>query len=236
MADVSPVRRRSCAVDRRTLFRRRNVLHARERLRTRQEPATRPRKTISPGCRPGNASASLNSATANGDRGRSRSCLAFAPGSPRINQRGPLSASSGPSRPSRSRSDCARAPRHDSLPRVNDNFKAIWGLRRAWVGLCSASHAAAVSAALRTRVRSLDFAGNGKTLVGRQNPVVRLAHGQEEHVLERILGHAVGTKIQRTYDRGLWLAQQRRVLEVWSRKLGTITAGGADVVALERRA
>ena len=63
-----------------------------------------------------------------------------------------------------------------------------------------------------------------------------LAHGQEEHVLERILGHAVGTKVQRTYDRALWLPQQRKVLEAWGRKLATITGGGADVVALERRA
>ena len=36
-----------------------------------------------------------------------------------------------------------------------------------------------------------------------------LAHGQEEHVLERILGHAVGSKVSRVYDRAFWLPQQR---------------------------
>ena len=61
-----------------------------------------------------------------------------------------------------------------------------------------------------------------------------LAHGQEEHVLERILGHVVGTKTKRTYDRALWLPQQRKVLESWGRKLATITEGGAEVVAMRR--
>ena len=46
-----------------------------------------------------------------------------------------------------------------------------------------------------------------------------LAHGQEEHILERILGHAVGTKVQRTYDRALWLPQQRR--PCWRRGAGS---------------
>ena len=63
-----------------------------------------------------------------------------------------------------------------------------------------------------------------------------LAHGQEEHVLERILGHVVGSKVKRIYDRAQWLPQQRRVLDAWSRKLGTITQGGAEIVALEQRA
>jgi integrase len=59
-----------------------------------------------------------------------------------------------------------------------------------------------------------------------------LAHMQEEHILERILGHAVGSKVQRTYDRALWLPQQRAVLDVWGRKLETITGGGAKVVEM----
>ena len=61
-----------------------------------------------------------------------------------------------------------------------------------------------------------------------------LAHGQEERVLERILGHAVGTKVSRVYDRALWLPQQRAVLNAWGRKLATIATGGAKVVELAR--
>jgi len=61
-----------------------------------------------------------------------------------------------------------------------------------------------------------------------------LSHGQEEHVLERILGHVVGGKSQRVYDRALWLPQQRSVLDAWARKLTAIAAGGAEVVAMAR--
>lgn len=61
-----------------------------------------------------------------------------------------------------------------------------------------------------------------------------LSHGQEERVLERILGHAVGTKVSRVYDRALWLPQQRAVLNSWGCKLATITGGGAKVVGLPR--
>ncbi len=61
-----------------------------------------------------------------------------------------------------------------------------------------------------------------------------LAHGQEEHILERILGHVVGTKTKRAYDRALWLPQQRKVLDAWGRKIETITSGGAKVVGLAR--
>lgn len=60
-----------------------------------------------------------------------------------------------------------------------------------------------------------------------------LNHGQEERILERILGHAVGTKVSRVYDRALWLPQQRAVLDVWGRKLGAITSGGAKVTPIE---
>ena len=47
-----------------------------------------------------------------------------------------------------------------------------------------------------------------------------LAHGQEEHILERILGHVVGTKVERTYDRALWLPQQRKVLDSVGQEAG----------------
>lgn len=59
-----------------------------------------------------------------------------------------------------------------------------------------------------------------------------LAHGQEEHILERILGHVVGTKTSRAYDRALWLPQQRKVVDAWGRKLETITRGGATVATI----
>ena len=41
--------------------------------------------------------------------------------------------------------------------------------------------------------------------------------------MERILGHAVSTKVSRVYDRAHWLRQQRKVLDAWGRKLTTIT-------------
>lgn len=59
-----------------------------------------------------------------------------------------------------------------------------------------------------------------------------LAHGQEEHILERILGHAVGTKTKRACDRALWLPQQRKVLDAWGRKVETIAAGGSKVASI----
>ena len=59
-----------------------------------------------------------------------------------------------------------------------------------------------------------------------------LKHWQQAEVMERILGHAVGSKVERVYDRALWLAQQRAVLDAWSRKLLTVTRGGAQVVPM----
>ena len=61
-----------------------------------------------------------------------------------------------------------------------------------------------------------------------------LKHGQPAAILERILGHVVGSKIERVYDRALWLGQQREVLGAWGRKLATITGGGAQVVRMAK--
>ncbi len=47
--------------------------------------------------------------------------------------------------------------------------------------------------------------------------------------MERILGHVVGTKVERVYDRALWMAQQRAVLDVGA-EATTIARGGAQIV------
>ena len=56
-----------------------------------------------------------------------------------------------------------------------------------------------------------------------------LKHGQSAEIMERILGHVVGSKVARAYDRAQWLEQQRAVLDSWSRKLTTIIQDGARV-------
>jgi integrase len=61
-----------------------------------------------------------------------------------------------------------------------------------------------------------------------------LKHGQPAEIMERILGHVVGSKVERVYDRAMWLPQQRAVLDAWSRKLITIASGGAQVVKLPK--
>ena len=61
-----------------------------------------------------------------------------------------------------------------------------------------------------------------------------LKHGQPAEVLERVMGHAVGSKVERVYDRALWMQQQREVLEAWGRKLATIAKGGAQVVPMSK--
>ena len=52
--------------------------------------------------------------------------------------------------------------------------------------------------------------------------------------MERILGHVVGSKVGRVYDRALWMKRQREVLDSWSRKLATITQGGAQVFPMTK--
>jgi integrase len=46
-----------------------------------------------------------------------------------------------------------------------------------------------------------------------------LDHGQSRDAMERLLGHAVGGKVERTYDRSLHLPAQRRVADAWGRWL-----------------
>jgi integrase len=42
-----------------------------------------------------------------------------------------------------------------------------------------------------------------------------LEHGQTRDTMERLLGHAVGGKVERVYDRSLHIPQQRRVADAW---------------------
>jgi integrase len=65
-----------------------------------------------------------------------------------------------------------------------------------------------------------------------------LRHGQDRDTLERLLGHAVGGKMQRIYDRSLYLPQQRAVADAWAARLVEIagaTDGGASVLPLAAR-
>jgi integrase len=50
-----------------------------------------------------------------------------------------------------------------------------------------------------------------------------LDHGQTRDVMERLLGHAVGGKIERVYDRSLHLPAQRRVVDAWGTWLIGVT-------------
>jgi integrase len=62
-----------------------------------------------------------------------------------------------------------------------------------------------------------------------------LPHGQPRDILERLLGHSVGHRVERTYDRSLYLPQQRAVADAWAAWLQQTTAGPATVEQLMRR-
>jgi integrase len=62
-----------------------------------------------------------------------------------------------------------------------------------------------------------------------------LDHGQSRDTLERLLGHAVGGKVERIYDRARYVPQQRTVADAWAHKLIAITAGPAPVLSLPLR-
>jgi integrase len=62
-----------------------------------------------------------------------------------------------------------------------------------------------------------------------------LKHGQDRDTLERLLGHAVGGKMQRIYDRSLYLPQQRAVADAWAAKLIELTSAPAPVLPLPVR-
>jgi integrase len=49
-----------------------------------------------------------------------------------------------------------------------------------------------------------------------------LDHGQTRDVMERLLGHSVGGKVERVYDRSLHLPQQRRVADAWGTWLAQV--------------
>jgi integrase len=49
-----------------------------------------------------------------------------------------------------------------------------------------------------------------------------LEHGQSRDVMERLLGHAVGGKVERIYDRSLHLPAQRKVADAWGEWLSQL--------------
>jgi integrase len=65
-----------------------------------------------------------------------------------------------------------------------------------------------------------------------------LPHGQGRDILERLLGHTVGSKVERVYDHSLYLPQQRAVADAWAVWLHEATAGPDTVLRLpqQRRA
>jgi hypothetical protein len=55
-----------------------------------------------------------------------------------------------------------------------------------------------------------------------------LPHGQGRDAMERLLGHAVGGRIERIYDRALYLPQQRAVADAWGAWLTKAVAAPAN--------
>jgi hypothetical protein len=62
-----------------------------------------------------------------------------------------------------------------------------------------------------------------------------LDHGQSRDTLERLLGHGVGGKVERVYDRALYLPQQRAVADAWAARLIELTTSPTPVVSLPVR-
>jgi integrase len=62
-----------------------------------------------------------------------------------------------------------------------------------------------------------------------------LPHGQTRDVLERLLGHSVGGKVERVYDRSTYLPQQRAVINAWGRWLQTQIAAPGRIAHLTKR-
>ena len=54
--------------------------------------------------------------------------------------------------------------------------------------------------------------------------------GVQPHVAERVLGHAYGTKIERTYDRHRYQAEVRQALLLWQAELERVIGGGAPKI------
>jgi integrase len=61
-----------------------------------------------------------------------------------------------------------------------------------------------------------------------------LPHGQSRDAMERLLGHSIGTKVEKTYDRSLHLPAQRRVADAWGHWLAEVTGGGVSVLPLRQ--
>jgi integrase len=60
--------------------------------------------------------------------------------------------------------------------------------------------------------------------------------GVQPHVAERVIGHAFGSKVERTYDRHRYLPEVRQALLLWQAELERIIGGGAPKVEPLRRA
>jgi integrase len=63
-----------------------------------------------------------------------------------------------------------------------------------------------------------------------------LPHGEGREAMERLLGHVIGSSVERTYDRALHLPPQRRVADAWGDKLTTIARGGAEFATIRKGA
>jgi integrase len=55
------------------------------------------------------------------------------------------------------------------------------------------------------------------------------------HVIECALGHLVGNKVSRTYNRALYIAERRQLADMWAQHLGDIVAGRKRNVIPMRR-
>jgi integrase len=56
------------------------------------------------------------------------------------------------------------------------------------------------------------------------------------HVIETALGHLVGNKVSRTYNRALYLAERRHLADVWAQRLADLVAGRKHrIVSIRRR-
>jgi integrase len=55
------------------------------------------------------------------------------------------------------------------------------------------------------------------------------------HVIETALGHLVGNKVSRTYNRALYLAERRQLMAVWAQHIMALTAGRKRKVISIRR-
>ena len=69
----------------------------------------------------------------------------------------------------------------------------------------------------------------------RRTLATNIARLTEDHDLaDRVLGHAVGSAVSRTYIRHSFLKEKRRALNLWSEDLNRIIGGPSNIVPLMR--